>query len=34
MTDQLLKEQLGDVLDKRRLRALGVRRDALLSIHP
>jgi len=34
MTDQLLKEQLGDVLDKRRLRALGARRDALLEIHP
>jgi len=31
MTDQLLKEQLGDVLDKRRLRALGTRRDALLA---
>ncbi|MCH7821064.1 MAG: metallophosphoesterase [Proteobacteria bacterium] len=31
MTDQLLEEQLGDVLDKRRLRALGARRDALLA---
>ncbi|MCH8059564.1 MAG: metallophosphoesterase [Proteobacteria bacterium] len=34
LTDELLKEQLGDVLDKRRLRALGARRDALLEIHP
>ena len=31
LTDELLEEQFGDVLDKRRLRALAARRDELIS---
>ena len=31
LTDDVLNEQLGDVLDKRRIRALAARRDALLA---
>ncbi|MBT8098839.1 MAG: hypothetical protein KJO82_03770, partial [Gammaproteobacteria bacterium] len=33
LTDDVLREQLGDVLDKRRLRSLALRRDELLE-HP
>jgi hypothetical protein len=33
LTDDVLQEQLGDVLDKKRLRLLAVRRDELLE-HP
>jgi len=33
LTDEVLQKQLGDVLDKRRLRSLAVRRDELLE-HP
>ena len=31
LTDEVLAEQLGDVLDKRRLKAVGTRRDELLA---
>jgi hypothetical protein len=31
LSDEVLQAELGDVLDKRRLRALGKRRDALLE---
>ena len=31
LTDEVLAEQLGDVLDKRRISALGSRRDDLLA---
>ncbi len=31
LTDEVLDEELGDVLDDSRLRALGARRDKLLS---
>jgi hypothetical protein len=31
LSDEVLADELGDVLDKRRLRALGARRDELLG---
>jgi hypothetical protein len=31
LTDQVLRDNLGDVLDKRRLSALAARRDELLA---
>ena len=31
LTDEVLAENLGDVLDKKRMRALAARRDALLK---
>jgi hypothetical protein len=34
LTDEALKAELGDVLDDRRLRALGARRDALIAAGP
>jgi hypothetical protein len=32
LSDRVLRKELGDVLDKERLRALGKRRDALISL--